>query len=280
VKLNLKSHVKTAKNVLTANSPVLLVGTAVVGVISTGVLAAIGGYKARGIVDEERMRRVASPEPPFDTYLEYHQAFKERAPELTFQEKAGLTWLCYAVPSVTGLSTLAAVLGVHAIHTKRHAAMAGLYAVTTTKLDDYTERAEEMLGKKKSEELNNDMAQKAVERAPFDENLVTVTGYGKDLFMDELTGRYFYSSMAKVENANNEINRKLIDEGDATLNDFYDDMGLDTLAHLGDYGWHTMGDSPNSVEKVSVQFGSCLTKNGKSAITVWFREVPRPNVGR
>jgi len=254
--MNLSSAVRTAKSVITANSPVLLVGTAIAGVVTTGVLAAKGGYKARGIIDTEQAR-IDDDATSYD---------------LTTQDKLKLTWLCYAAPAVTGASAIAAVVGVHTIHTKRHAALAGLYAVTTTKLDDYREKAEELLGAKKAQDLNNAVAQKSADRNPLIDNEVIITGSeGKELCYDEWSGRYFDGNMAEVEKAVDLINMQLIESGDASLNDFYDVIGLQKIPMGDRFGW--------SGQKIEPKFGTVKTTTGRPALAVWFLQEPKDNLG-
>lgn len=258
--LKLTPYVKTAKNVITANSPALLVGAAIAGVISTGVLAARGGYKARGIIDIEQEKRVANTLPPLDT-----------------MEKIKLTWLCYAVPGVTGASTILSVVGVHTIHTKRHAAMAGLYAVATGKLDTMTEEAEKLLGPKKAQDLTNAMAQDAVDTNPINNNEVILTGEGKDLWHDEWSGRWFTSSLATVQAAINELNRLIIDNGEATVNDFYDSLGIPTIPMGNDHGWYK-GNS--LTPKVNGRYGATRTTDGRAVNSIYFHEIPKQKSGK
>ena len=270
--IDISAFVKTTKNIITANSPVLLVGAAIAGVVSTGVLAAKGGYKARGIVEDERMRRVVSPEPPFDTFREYYHEYVKKAPELTNLDKAKLTWLCYALPAVTGASSIASVLGVHVIHVKRHAALAGLYAVATTKLDEYGEKAEELLGPKKTQALNDHMAQKAVDKNDFVNNEVIITGDGNELFYDELSGRYFGSNLASIEKAAGELNFNLSKHGDVNIGQFWEDIGLPRIELGDEYGWNC--------NRVELRTGKAVTTNdGRSAVAVWFQPAPKTFVG-
>lgn len=250
--LNITSHIKTVKHLVTANSPALLVGTAIVGVITTGVLAAKGGYKARGLVDE---------------------AEEAKGEALNVQEKFHLTWLCYAVPAVTGASAIAATVGVHTIHTKRHAALTGLYAVASNRFDEYTEQAETALGAKKSQTMNNEVAQKHVDGRPVESHgVVMVDSAGTELCFDDWTGRYFMGSMALIDNAFHELNLTLLESGDASLNDFYDHLGLDPIPFGDDFGW--------SGEKVNGRFGSVIASDGRPAISVWFHKNPQPGKGR
>lgn len=249
--MNLSSAVRTAKSVITANSPVLLVGTAVAGVVATGVLAAKAGYKARGILDE---------------------AETEKGDDLTTTEKVQLTWLCYAAPAITGASTIACVVGVHSIHNKRHAALAGLYAVTQGKLDDYREKAEELLGSKKTQDLNNAVAQRAVDKNPVNDKEVLIITDGTELCYDDWSGRYFMGSVNKIESSLNATNRKLLDDGQVSLNEFYDGLGLSDITMGDRFGW----SGPDQVE---ARFGSVTTPDGRPAVSFWFHPEPKDNLG-
>ena len=249
--MNLSSGLRTLQSVITANSPVLLVGTAVAGVVATGFLAAKGGYKARGILDE---------------------AEEEKGEELTTTEKVQLTWLCYATPALTGASAIACVVGVHTIHNKRHAALAGLYAVTQGKLDDYREKAEELLGTKKTQDLNNAVSQRAVDRNPLNDKEVLIITDGTELCYDDWSGRYFMGSVNKIESAINELNRKLVNDGEASLNSFYDNLGLSSITMGDRFGW-------SGGDKVDVRFGNATTSDGRPAISFWFHSEPKDNLG-
>jgi hypothetical protein len=254
--MNFASAVKTAKSVITANSPVLLLGTTIAGVVTTGVLAAKAGYQARGIVDQAEGN--------------YRGSEEERT--LTVQEKAQITWLCYATAGISGAGTVAAAVGTHTIHTKRANAMAALYAVTSNKLDDMTEKAEELLGPKKTQELQNNVAQRAVDRDPVSSDTeVLMTDEGTELCYDDWSGRYFMSSMPRLEAAINDVNRQLIDEGDASLNDFYDRIGLPEIPMGRSFGW--------SGVKIEGRFGAVTAKDGRPAISIWFHEAPKENMG-
>lgn len=248
--MNLSSTVRTVQNVITANSPVLLVGTAIAGVVTTGVLAARGGYKARGIID---FAEDQSDEP------------------LTAVDKVKLTWLCYAVPTLTGASSIAAVVGVHAIHTKRNAALAGLYAVSAGKLDDLRDEAEKMLSPKKTQELNDRLGQKAVDSHPVGDHEVIIIGDGNELMFDEWSGRYFMGSIPVVERAVAEVNTLVAQNGEASLNDYYDFIGLPPIPVGMQIGW--------IAKKLFATFGSTTTSDGRSAVSVSFQQVPKDLAG-
>jgi hypothetical protein len=250
-KLNVSRGLKTVKALVTANSPVLLVGATITGVLATGVLAARAGYKARGIVDHAQ----AAQEEP-----------------LTTQEKVSLTWLCYAPAAITGVSTITSCMGLHFVHTKRFAEMAGLYAITSGKLDDYKEEAEKLLGSKKSQQLNDVMGQKSADETPFVNNEVYLTEGGTQMCHDDWTGRWFMSNMNLIDAAVNECNAILIDNGDLELNTFYDRIGLPPVPQGTDLGW--------SGDKIGIIYGNINTKEGVPALSISFRSDPKPNLGR
>lgn len=255
--MDIASYVKTAKSVITANSPVLLLGTTIAGVATTGVLAAKAGYKARGIVDQAEGRYKVQEDQEFVI--------------LTPQEKFQLTWLHYATSAIAGAGTIASAVGIHTIHTKRANAMAALYAVTSNKLDDMTEKAEEMLGPKKTQQLHNEVAQLQADREPLDDSEIKIIDEGKTLFRDEWSGRWFMSSMPKVEAAVNEVNRNIIQHGDASLNMFYDLVGLDNIPMGESFGW--------SGKTVDGRYGAVKTPDGRPAISVSFLRDPKAGLG-
>lgn len=252
--MNLSNALKTAKNVITANSPQLLVGTAIVGVVTTGVLAAKGGYKARGVIDE---------------------AEAERNAPLNFQEKAQLTWLCFAVPVLTGASTIAATVGVHTIHTKRHAALAGLYAIGASKSDELQAKAEELLGAKKSQLLEDHMAQQAVDKdfeekgEDFLRHEVIITGKGSQLCRDDFTGRYFDGDLTSIGEAVNNVNAILL-EGPANFNNLLDYLGVEPSTAGEEVGW-----KPGT--KIDIKPGGAMAPNGRPVINVRFHPKPVPD---
>lgn len=251
-KFNFSRGMKTAKSVLTANSPVLLLGTSIAGVVTTAIVSARAGYKARGIIDAKQAEQ---PEVP-----------------LTRKEQASLTWLCYAVPGVTAASTIASTVGLHAVHSKRNAALAGLYALSMNKLDDVQEEAEKLLGPKKTQQLNDSLAQKQIDRHPGAYAEPHITGGGTELCYDTWTDRFFYSSMNDLGRGVNEANAFLISEGDLDLNTFYDRIGLNSIPSGTEMGW--------SGEPITVNYGAVNHPDGRSAVSITFRDDPRLDMGR
>lgn len=254
---NLSHSIGAVKSFVTANSPVLLVGASVTGVVTTGVLSAKAGYEARGKVEEKQHPDVDFSKPPV---------------ELTLQEKTKLTAPLYIAPVLSGAGTMVGIVGIHKIHNKRNAALAGLYAVASSRMDDYQEKAEELLGVKKTQEMQNDVGQRTVDRGSYDANQVIITGRGDELCYDALTDRYFLSSVVEIERAFNKMNDLLIKDGSASLNDYYDYVGLKTIPMGEEMGW-----SGNTVEP---RFAGVVTTDGRSAVSVSFLKGPQTGYDR
>ena len=254
-KLNLSRGMRTVKSVITANSPVLLVGATITGVVATGVLAARGGYKARGIVDAAQAEKGSEP--------------------LTKQEKVSLTWLCYAPAALAGATSISSCMGVHLVHTRRFAELAGLYAVTSGKLDDMKDEVEEMLTGKKQQELNDRLAQRSADGSPLINSEVVMTPNGTQLCYDDWTGRYFHSDMNAIASVVNEVNAILIDEGELDLNTFYDRLGLGPVPMGTDFGW-----SHSKTSKLALIYGNITAPDRRPAIAISFRDAPKPELGR
>jgi hypothetical protein len=95
---------------------------------------------------------------------------------------------------------------------------------------------------------------------------------GKELCYDDWSGRYFYADMNHIDASVNKLNAIITSDGEASLNDFYDVLGLTGLPMGLDFGW--------SGEHVLLTYGSFVSPNGKPALTFSFRNSPKPNLGQ
>ncbi len=256
MKFDLAKNLKLAKGIITANSPALLTAAAITGIVVTGITAAKGGFKARGILDEAQEAKGEEP--------------------LTTQEKVSLTWLCYVPATLAGASSIASCFGVHLIHTKRHAALAGLYAVTTSKLDDYKDLAEEALTKKKAQAIQDRLLQKSADDSPFEISEVTILPEGSELCYDDFSGRWFTGSLHKIQQAEIATNQALLDDGSVTLNTFYDHLGLTPIPLGEDLGWASNWLKAGRIE---LMHASVVSSEGKPALAYSFRTEPKPHLG-
>lgn len=269
---SVKSIIQTGSTVIRANSPVLLMSTAVVGAVSATIMAAVGGYKAREIIYRAELKKAEETHEGIDSLEDYEIAMRENGP-LPLVEKVKLTWLCYTPAAITLVSSVASVVGLHVIHNRRHLAMASLYAVAESKLADeyetYKAKAEELLGEKKTEKLHEELDKKRAEEAFEDNEVIVLEGDSNQLCV--INGRYFESNWDKIQKAWAECLLMLEGPGGApgfSLNDFYDNLGLSRIDLGNHLGWSQskMDNIYKSVEEA---------KNGKAAMAVCFRNEPQ-----
>lgn len=226
------------------NSPHILAGLAIGGVVTTVVLATKAQIKAdeilsanTNLIDEDTGDFV----------------------ELTIKEKAELTWQCYIPTAISAVATIGLIIGVDAVHTKRAVALAGLCTASQKALEEYQNKVIETEGKKKHDKIQEDIAQDILDRNPVDKSLVIRTGQGGTLCYDVLSGRYFYHDINKIHQAINEYNHALNLDYCKSLNEFYQYVGLDDIGLGDECGWgtdHLL--EPNFKSKLASDGTPCL----------------------
>lgn len=199
------------------NAPAILTGVACAGVVTTAVLAV-----------------KATPQAVRDI----QHAESERTEPLTNTEKVKLCWRYYVPAAGMGVVTIACIVSASSINTTRQAAMASAYAFSEQELRKMQEKMAEQFGQTKAERVQDEMNQDHVNaNPPKQEQVVIVTSGTDHLFMDKLSGRYFRSTVDKVEKACNRINFDLNNNAYAPLNDFYEYLDLDRTDMGDELGW-------------------------------------------
>lgn len=248
------------KNLLIKQSPIILAGTAMVGVVTTGYLAARGGIRANELItvaENEKINELGE------------------GSKLTFKEKVEVSWRAYAPAVISGGLTIGAIIASSAISQRRQAALAGLYALSETALKEYQDKIEQELGSKKAQGILDDINGDRVKNSgvpPWDDSVLP---RGECLCFDKFTGRYFHSSVQKIGVAVSEVN-ECIYGGDfcVSLNEFYgilDNPELPTCG-LGDsIGWNIDGNC-------KPYFTSTLTSDMRPVLVLDWANGHEPNL--
>lgn len=200
----------------------ILLGCTIVGVISTGITAWRNAPKARDIIEEHKKVMDEIPEDDKDARRqETFDTAKELAPLVL-------------PPVVLGGLTIFCAVGGHSASTKQIAALSAAYNMSEKALADYTEKAKELLGDKKVQQVKDAVNVDKVTTAatPIKENILA-TGNGTTICYDTTSGRYFYSNAEAIKKACNDINLQMMNEYYVSLNELYDAIGLPSIA-LGD----------------------------------------------
>lgn len=167
---------------------------------------------------------------------------------LTMVQTVQATWRCYVMALAAAVAGTACEIAALNEGNKRIATlMAGVEAGRNLAQEfrDYRNFIAERIGQKKEAEVYNQAAQEMVNRnppPPAVANQELIDGQApKPVCYEASFGRYFYADydtvIAAVNKLNNEINTGL--NGYVSLNDFYEEINVDTV-QCGDYlGWNT-----------------------------------------
>lgn len=252
---------RRSQKLLDDNTPVLLTAVGVIGTVTTAVLAAKGGFQA------SQKYREALAERELMTPFVDANGQTVPVPTLTNFDIAKATWTCY-IPAVTaGATTVAAIVCAHRVGAKRTAAMAAVYTMADKQLDEYKAKVEEKFGIGKAQKVRDEIAQDRVTENPPSRAQVIVTGAGDVMMLDELSGRYFRSSIEKINRVVNEVNNEMNYNRYCTLTEFYEKIGLEGTAISSELGW-------NFETLISVEYSAVVTDDEEPCIVMHYSPKP------
>lgn len=254
--------IKSVTATLSKHSPEILTGLGIAGMITTTVLAVKATPKAVALIrdaeDKKAKAQLKAGVPP-----------KEVNEKLTPVEVVKTTWKCYIPAAATGITSATCLIGAHSVHAKRTAALATAYKLSETALTEYQAKVVETIGERKQKSIKEAIAKDKVDKNPVTNTEVIVTGKGETLCYDTLSGRYFKSDIDKLKKAENELNRRMLNDDYVSLNDFYDEIGLSFTKLGDDLGW--------SITKgfIELDFSSQLASDGTPCLVLDYRVAPR-----
>lgn len=257
-KVNMPKFVKTIESAMVKHSPEILTGIGIAGMLTTTVLAVKATPKALDLI------AIAEDE-------KYSNGIKE---PLTAGEKIKAAWKCYIPAATTCALSVACLVGASSVNVRRKAALAAAYKLSETALTEYKEKVVETIGEKKEHAIQDKIAKEKVEKNPVSTSEVIVTGNGKVLCYDSISGRYFESDMNKIDAAVNKANRTMLTENYVSLNEFYDALDLPETKMGDDLGWNL--DSGD----VQVYYSSQITDDGRPCIVLNYETAPKYDYSR
>lgn len=269
--------IKNFKSIVSKNSPTILTGIAVTGLISTVIMGIKATPKAISVIDyyvynkyEEEVEDLEKTS--FSEWLGEDvkgYSWGDRVKMLSRKELVTLTWKLYLPTVAVGTITIICIVCANRISLRRNAALASIYGITEAAFKEYQEKVVETIGKNKELKVRDDISADRVKRNPPGINEVILTGRGPILCFDSLSGRYFKSDIEQIRRVVNELNRNLLSDMFLTLNELYYDLGLAGIA-LGDQmGW--------DIEKgmVEISFSTQLTEEGEPCLVLNYTVEPK-----
>lgn len=216
----LSKFARDVKVSLSKHSPSILIGIGITGMLTTTVLAVKATPKALRLMEEKKAELDVETLTPVETVK--------------------TTWKCYVPAAVSGVVSIACLIGANSVNTRRNAALATAYKLSETAFTEYREKVVETIGEKKERTVRDKVSEKQIKDNPIKQTEVIVTGRGQTLFFEPLSHRYFYSDLEKIKRAENKLNKEIICdpfETGVTVNDFYEEIGIPGTATGDSLGW-------------------------------------------
>lgn len=249
------------------NSPAILSGVAIGGVIGTAILAAKATPKAQRAILELQESKYDEAGP----LLKDQDEIRMINPKPMEIVKA--TWKHYIPAGLSGIATIACIAGANKIGTQRNAALIAAYTLVDSSFREYKDKVLEEIGVGKEEKIREAVAQKQIEQAGSPSREVILATGSDQLCFEAWTGRYFRGDIEKIRRAENEINHRIGQDMYASLNEFYDEIGLEHTDAGDEIGW-------NVENRVKLAFTSHLHPDGIPCLAFSYLNNPRADFGK
>lgn len=246
--MNNNELVKNVKRFLMVNEPDILIGMGITGLVYATYASITATIKATNRVKD-------IPED-----------------KKTKKEIFKTVWPLYLPTAVSTLLSVPCIIRGHSITTKRSAALATAFTLSETALQEYQNKAKDIVGDKKAKEIK-EAASSEVMKQQYNSNNVILTENGDSLFYEPITGRFFKSTWNKIQQAANELNADAIAGNDIiTLTDWFDKIGLDRTDISDFMGWYVY-EGKNSL--IDVTLSSSMTPDKVPCASVEYLIEPK-----
>lgn len=252
-KPNMAALFKDVKMAASKHSPEILTGLGIAGMITTTILAVKATPKALELIEDKKEE--------LDLYP---------TDNLTPVETVKATWKCYIPAAVTGVSSIACLIGASSVNAKRNAALMTAYNLSATALTEYKEKVLETVGEKKEQIIRNKVAEERINKEPVNQSAIIVSGNGNTRCFDTITKRRFTSDIEAINKIVNELNRRMINGEDyISLNEFYYELGLDGSSVGDELGWNV------ATGLIELDFSAQLDTDGTPCIVIDYSVAPK-----
>jgi len=240
--MTLKDMARRAERMVRTNSPVILSGIGVSGTITTAYLAGKASFQAAFVIQAQE-NEIGAAEGKLER----------------LKDNTKLVWRLYIPAGISGVVTVACIIGATRTGNRRTAAVTAAYSLSEKALSEYREKVVEQFGINQEQKIRDAIAEDKVGKDAPTSKEVLVIGSGDILCCELYTGRYFISSMELLRRAQNDINALLLNQDQATLSDFYYLLGLPQTDNAHYAGWE-------SYKLLELEFSTVLTEDNRPCI--------------
>lgn len=252
MRINIQEMLKTVGTTAAKHLPGVLTAVGIGGMLTSIIYAVRATPKAMECIENEKKHAGKDALNPYDVL------------------KAA--WKCYIPTAVLASMSTVCLIGGQHVNARRNAALATAYTLSDQAFREYQKKVVETVGDKKEEKIRADVAQDRVNRECIKTAPVIVTGRGQTLCYDTISGRKFYSDIENLRRCVNNLNERMVNyrRDYISLNDWYEEIGLDTVDPLGDdLGW-----SLDQNGCIDLEFDSVLIE-GMPCLSVGYRVMPK-----
>jgi Family of unknown function (DUF6353) len=250
------------------NSPAILSGAAIAGVIITAALAVRATPRAVESIADTKDKKIYDRADQEQIAVTTHDQAN-----LSILEVIKATWVHYLPAGVAGAATIACIAGANKIGMQRNAALVAAYTLVDRQMREYKDHVVDAIGAGKEEKIREVVAQKQIESTPLPSKEIILASGSDTLCFETYTGRYFRSDIEKIRRAENEINFRIGNDMYASLNEFGDEIGLEHTDVGDEVGW-------NIEHRVKIAFTSHLHPDGIPCLAFSYLNNPRPDYGK
>lgn len=252
--MNLKHITKDLGKFITRESPQILT---ILGIAGTGVTIYLTGKAtwkaAQQIQHEEIVGKVENGDQTF---------------RLTDKQRFEKVWKFYIPAAATGVMAVGCIVAANRVQARRYAALAAAYGVLSGDFDEFRDKAAEQLGLKKTDDIDHSIAKDKMDGMTIQPG--SITPDGKSWFLEGSTGRPFLSTQETVKRAMNFVNFEANNQRGASLNTFYDELGLPETTVGSLLGWA-------SGTQCDVVLTPVLLDDGRAVTQIKFTKQPVPD---
>jgi hypothetical protein len=245
------------------HSPELLIGTGVVALVGSTVLACKATLKAQDIIDEHKSKVEVIKQA--SEYGEYTESDKGKDLAVTYAQ-TGFDFVKLYGPSVSlGILGIGCILGAHHVMKQRNLAAIAAYKLVEEGFAQYRKRVVEELGETKDRQFKTGVREvEVVELAYTDENGVKHKAEKKTIEVIDPDHKSVYAryydenckewtnradiNLMTIKARQDYFNDMLKIRGHVFLNEIYDQLGMDRTKAGQIVGWVFGADGDNIID--------------------------------
>lgn len=254
-----KKMLSTAGGIAKQNAPQIFTACGIVGFVTTVVFAVSATPKAELLIDKAIQEKAIETDTP------------EEDVELTKMEMVKAAAVAYWPTAVMAGISIACIISSDYISGRRTTAMAAAYTLSEKALETFQKKTIEKIGQQKVDEIHSEIAEDELKQKPHSTCQLIVSGKGKTICFDSLSGRYFLSDRSTIEKAVNKINAQLMEDMFVQLNEFYYELDLPEIGMGNVLGWDLQTDG-----QLKVKYLSKLTDDGEPCLVIKYETGPYP----